>query len=116
MKAPAASRAENVTDWVVPGTSANGDAGEALIPFGNPLTVTVTEFANPFCGVRDTMIGALVEPTCVETETAEMEILKSGVGGGETEDEPPPHAVSMLTQQVEIRKDNAVFMRHPFVR
>jgi len=62
-KVPAASGAENVTSWGVPGESINGDAGEEVIPLGNPLTVTVTVPVNPFSAFRETATGEVVAPT-----------------------------------------------------
>jgi hypothetical protein len=53
-----------------------------LIPFGNPLIVTVTTLANPFTAFKVTVTGALVPPTFVETDAGVMTTLKSAMGGG----------------------------------
>ncbi len=45
---------ENVTSCGIPAVSVNDAAGEELIPFGNPLAVTVTVPVNPFTGIRET--------------------------------------------------------------
>jgi hypothetical protein len=63
VKVPAAAGAEKLTCCGVAEDSINEDAGTALIPFGNPLTVTFTEPVNPFSGVRETFMGMVVEPT-----------------------------------------------------
>jgi hypothetical protein len=70
----------------------NDDEAEELIPFGSPFTVTLTAPVNPFTASSETATGELVPPTCVEVEAGETLILKSAVGRGGGEDEPPQPA------------------------
>jgi hypothetical protein len=60
-----------------------------LIPFGNPLTVTFTAPVNPFNVFSETITGALVPPTSVETDAGVMTMLKSATGGGGGGEELP---------------------------
>jgi hypothetical protein len=39
---------ERVTVWLPPAGTLKGDAGDAVEPAGNPESVTITAFANPF--------------------------------------------------------------------
>lgn len=90
---PAAAGAENVTSCGIPAVSVNGDAGEELIPFGNPLTVMFTAPVNPFTVFSVIVTGALVPPTFVETDAGVTTMLKSatcGGGGGGCEELPHP--------------------------
>jgi hypothetical protein len=81
----------------------------AFIPIGNPLTVTFTAPINPFSTVNETVTGVVVEPTMVETEGGETEMLKSGTtGGGGDCDEPQP--VKKYTTQDAIPSVRDFFM------
>jgi hypothetical protein len=75
-----------------------------LIPFGNPLRVTLTDPVNPFNAFSVTATGAVVPPTWAETEAGETAILKSGVGGTGV-DEDPPHPLKRHEQQMEIKNN-----------
>jgi len=98
--------------WDIPGASVNGDAGEELMPFGNPLMVMVTGPVNPFCGVTETITGEVVAPTCVETEASDNKILKSAAGGGGADGEPP-HALRKHKLQMEINSNRNGFKLSP---
>ena len=87
----------------------NGDAGEELIPFGNPLTLIVTGPVNPFCGLSETVTGEVVPPTCVEIKAGEMTILKSVAGGGRAGREVP-HALRRHKPQIAIMSNGDFFM------
>ena len=63
VKVPAAAGAVKVTDCGVPGESVKDAPGDEVIPFGNPVTVTVAGPVNPFTGASETVIGPVVPPT-----------------------------------------------------
>ena len=64
--------------------------GEQVVPDGNPPIVTETDPEKPFVPVIETVTGALVVPPCVLTDEVEIEMEKSGVGGGDVVADPPP--------------------------
>jgi hypothetical protein len=89
----------------------NDAGGEGFIPFGNPLTVTVTGPVKPFCGLSETVMGEVVAPTCVETEEEETAILKSAMGGGGGAEElPHPSRKHKLQSAI---KSNRDFLKAP---
>lgn len=86
-----------------------GDEGDEFIPLGKPLTITFTCPLKPFSALTETVTGAVVPPTRVETEEVEMAMLKSGTGGG-GEGEEPPHPMTRNKLEIEIRKIRDLFM------
>jgi hypothetical protein len=80
-----------------------------LIPFGNPLTVTVTWPVDPFSAFSETVTGDVVAPTEVETEEGETAILKSEAGGGGGGEELP-HPPRRHRLQIEIKISSDFFM------
>jgi hypothetical protein len=58
----------------------NGEAGEVVVPLGNPVMLTVTEPVNPFKLVIETAKLALELPAFAVTVVGVRTMLKSGGG------------------------------------
>jgi len=84
-------------------------AGEELIPFGNPLAVTVIVPVNPFTAFTETLTGKVAPAICVEAEAGEISILKSAVGGGGGGEEDAPHPFRKHRSPIKITSNRKCF-------
>jgi len=79
----------------------------AVMPAGNPLSVTCTSPENPFSAVTLTLTALLVLPCETETVDEEKLMAKSSAGGGVAERKTPRPASNRP-----IRSPNAAPKRH----
>jgi hypothetical protein len=68
---------DNVTVWLLPADTVNGDAGVGTAPVGNPESATITGPLKLFWPVTDTVKLALELPGLAANIDGEDVILKS---------------------------------------
>ena len=85
---------DSATVWLLPAATLNGQAGEVVVPVGNPESVTAAEPANPFKPVIEAVKVELDIPAPVVTALGDRAMLKFSAGGG-VELGPLLHAIRL---------------------
>ena len=73
---------DSATVWLLPAATLNGEAGEVVVPVGNPESVTAAEPANPFKPVIEAVKVELDVPAPVVTALGDRAMLKFSTSGG----------------------------------
>jgi hypothetical protein len=86
----------NVTAWLAPAASENDEEGEGVTSCGIACSSMCTDPVKPFFGFTVIVTGVVIPPTPIETDEGEIEILKSGAGGGGEGAELPPQPIRTI--------------------
>ena len=73
---------DSATVWLLPAATLNGEAGEVVVPVGNPESVTAAEPVNPFKPVIEAVKVELDVPAPVVTALGDRAMLKFSTSGG----------------------------------